>query len=111
MDTLLIVCLTVFLTGTLPLAALGGLIAFKQKRHWVNGVDQSKLANPEAFGAFVGKSIIATGLGFAIVAVLLYARVLDVYVFTGLLFVLGLLPLPCLFIAKRMYQYSSENSH
>ncbi|MBE1300649.1 MAG: hypothetical protein GJ680_12195 [Alteromonadaceae bacterium] len=94
--------ITIFV-GALPLIIIGYLISVKGKRHWINGVDQSKLADPEGFGRYVGNSIIATGCAIFLVAFLTYLQIINIIAFAATIFVVSFLPLPALYIAKSRY--------
>jgi uncharacterized protein YacL len=103
MNELQVVLITTIVFVILPLLICGYFITFKQKRHWINGVDQSKLSDPEAFGVFVGHSISVTGLLLGLVTFLFYFQVIGVIVFVLLLCTFSFLPLPCLFYARQKY--------
>ena len=97
------VSLTTVFVAALPLILLGYLVAFRQKRHWINGVDQSKLSNPDAFGKFVGNSITVTGMLIILITIFLYLKVIGMLIFAVSLVVVSFLPLPSLYYAKRKY--------
>lgn len=103
MNELQIVFLATTFTGALPLITIGLIIALKNKRHWINGVDQTKLTDPEGFGKFVGNSISITGVLVFLIALLLYLQLIGVLVFASLLVIVSILPLPCLYIAKNKF--------
>jgi hypothetical protein len=103
MSNLHIVFIATIFTGALPALFIGLVITLKNKRHWINGVDQSKLKDPEKFGKFVGNSISVTGLLIFFIAILLYLKLIGYLVFALLLCVVSFLPLPCLFIAKNKF--------
>ncbi|MBT1452437.1 hypothetical protein KJ365_16260 [Glaciecola sp. XM2] len=96
--------LAVTFTAALPLVGIGYCISVKNKRHWINGVDQSKLSDPEGFGRYVGNSIMVTGLLFFIIAALLGFEIIGLVAFALGLTVVSFLPLPCLFMAMKKYR-------
>ncbi|MDU0356314.1 hypothetical protein RS130_22655 [Paraglaciecola aquimarina] len=103
MDMLLVIFIITTTVGVLPLIVTGYFIALKGKRHWINGVDQSKLANPDGFGKFVGHSISMTGVAIFIISLLLYLQLIGLIGFIVGLSIVSFLPLPCLFYAKGKY--------
>ena len=103
MDELQIVFLATVFLGALPLMLIGYFITVKRKRHWINGVDQSKLSDPEGFGRYVGNSIMITGMLMFLVTLLMYLGIIGLLAFAALLVVISFTPLPCLYIAKNKF--------
>jgi hypothetical protein len=103
MNELQIVFLATTFAGALPLLIIGFLVSVKNKRHWINGVDQSKLKDLEGFGKFIGNSISVTGILIFLVAIFLYLELIGYLVFSILLVVISILPLPCLYVAKNKF--------
>ena len=77
MNELLLVATLTILFGALPLIFVGYQIAFNNKNHWINGVDQSKLSNPNGFVKYIGNSIITTGILVIVVCALLYFQAIN----------------------------------
>ena len=103
MDELLLVTVSTILFGALPLIFVGYQIAFNNKNHWINGVDQSKLSNPIGFTKYVGNSITATGFLVILVCTLLYFQAINFIGFAIALTFVSMLPLPCFLFAKSKY--------
>ncbi|WP_158967702.1 hypothetical protein [Paraglaciecola sp. L3A3] len=103
MNELLLLALLTTITGALPLIFVGYQIAVNNKNHWINGVDQSTLSNPEGFAKFVGHSITITGVLISVVSLLLYMQVINYIGFAIALTMVSILPLPCFFKAKKKY--------
>ena len=98
---MIFIFLSVF--GALPLIVIGLLISLKNKRHWINGVDQDALSDPEGFGKYVGNSITITGILIFLAGLLLYQGVFGYLAFVVALTFVGIIPLPALYIAKSKY--------
>ncbi|MCF2947056.1 hypothetical protein L0668_02985 [Paraglaciecola aquimarina] len=103
MNDLFFIALLTAILGGLPLIFVGYQIAINNKRHWINGADQSVMSNPEGFGKYVGYSILVTGLLILLVSSLLYAQVFGYLGFGVAIMIISLLPLPCFFKAKQKY--------
>lgn len=103
MKELDLILLLVSVFGALPLIVMGLLISLKNKRHWINGVDQDALSDPEAFGRYVGNSITLTGVLFLLIAFLLHQGVFGYLAFVVALMFISMIPLPALYIAKNKY--------
>lgn len=103
MNELLLVATLTILFGALPLIFVGYQIAFNNKNHWINGVDQSKLSNPNGFVKYIGNSIITTGILVIVVCALLYFQAINYIGFALALTCVSMLPLPCFVLAKSKY--------
>ncbi|MGS2719414.1 hypothetical protein [Paraglaciecola aestuariivivens] len=103
MNELQIVFIATVFTGALPLLIFGLIISVKNKLHWINGVDHSKLKDPNGFCQFIGNSISITGLLILLCAIFLYLQIIGYLVFVGLLVFISFLPLPCFYIAKSKF--------
>jgi hypothetical protein len=103
MNELMLIFISISIFGALPLVVIGLLITFKQKRNWINGVDQNLLSDPEGFGKYVGNSITLTGLLMFVSSLCLYLNILGYLGFVVSLTFIGIIPLPALYIAKSKY--------
>jgi len=102
-NEVLIFCLAISLSSALLLVFLGYQIAVKQKQHWINGVDFSKLSNPAEFTKAIGRSLINTGVIFCILSLLLYINVVGYLAFALILTVVSFLPLVVFIKAQKKY--------
>jgi ammonia channel protein AmtB len=102
-NEILLFCLSISIVTGLTFVFLGYQIAFKEKQHWINGVDFSKLSSPIEFTKAMGRSLINTGVVFFIVSLLLYVQVVGYLTFALILTVISFYPVLVFVQAKKKY--------
>ena len=105
-NEILFFSLSISIFTGLTFVFLGYQISFKEKQHWINGVDFSKLSNPSEFTKAMGHSLINTGIMFFIVSLLLYIQVVGYLVFALILTVISFYPVLVLVFVQAQKKYS-----
>ena len=82
---------------------LGYQVAFKEKQHWINGVDFSTLTNPAGYTKAIGRSLINTGIIFFIISILLYVQVMEYLAFALTLTVTSFYPVIVFIQGQKKY--------
>ena len=90
---ILILCLSVSIFTGLTFIFLGYQIGIKQKQHWINGVDFSKMSKPLDFTKAIGQSLINTGIVIFIISLLLYIGVIGYLLFALVFTVVSAYPI------------------
>lgn len=92
-NEILIFCLSISIFTAITFVFLGYQIGIKQKQHWINGVDFSKMAKPLEFTKAIGQSLINTGIVIFIISLLLFLGVIGYLVFALTLTVVSVYPI------------------